>query len=360
MSRKRRMFDIDIPEMNEMEVGKTPDRALRRGPMASAISENASSLRDRKEAEEGIRAENDRLAQEFVRLKRDGLVTDRIPLDSVVTDMLLRDRKPGADEELDELKLSIREIGLSNPIRVEARPDGRYELIQGMRRLLAFRALLEDTGDAAFASIPAGIVPAGGKLETSYRRMVDENLVRKDISFAEMAALARAYAADPVNECPEVSDAVAVLFKSATYTKRSYIRAFAELLMRLDKVLAHPQAIPRNLGVDLKRMMDRDETLVARVATALRAEPDRDAAREVEILRGFTEGAGVLPTGKTAPAAARPRKAKTTFQVSTGAGVARCNASHGRLELQDDRDFSAIDRARLQQAIAAFFAALES
>jgi ParB family chromosome partitioning protein len=359
MSRKRRVFDIDIPEMTEMEVGKVPDRALRRGPMASAISENASALRDRKEAEDGIRAENDRLAQEFVRLKKEGLITDRVPLEAVVTDMLLRDRKPGADEDLGELMLSIREVGLSNPIRVEARPDGGYELIQGMRRLMAYRALLEETGDPAFATIPAGIVPAGDKLETSYRRMVDENLVRKDISFAEMATLARGYAADPANDCPEVSDAVALLFKSASYTKRSYIRAFAELLMRLDKVLAHPSAIPRNLGVDLKRLMEKDETLVARIATALRAEPERDAAREVDILRGFTEGAGVLPTGKTAAKPPRPRKAKTTFQVATGAGVARCSASQGRLELQDERDFSAIDRARLQQAIAAFYAALE-
>ena len=34
MSKKRRVFDIDIPTMDEMEVGKVPDRALRRGPVA--------------------------------------------------------------------------------------------------------------------------------------------------------------------------------------------------------------------------------------------------------------------------------------------------------------------------------------
>ena len=42
--------------------------------------------------------------------------------------------------ELEELKDSIRNIGLSNPIRVE-QSGGRYELVQGMRRLTAFREL---------------------------------------------------------------------------------------------------------------------------------------------------------------------------------------------------------------------------
>lgn len=360
MSPKRRLFDIDLPEMDQIEVGLVPDRALRRGPMASAIHENAHSLRDRKAAEETIREENDRLASEFVRLKRDGLITDRLPLDSVLTDRLLRDRKPGADAELEELKTSIREIGLSNPIRVEARADGTYDLIQGMRRLMAFRALHEETGDAGFATIPAGIVPTEPQVQNSYRRMVDENLIRKDISFAEMATLARRYADDPANDCPEVADAVSTLFKSAPYTKRSYIRAFADLLMRLDKVLEHPQEIPRNVGVRLKRRLDREEDLVPQVALALQAEPGRDAAREIEILRGFAEGQGSLPMGKTADNEARPRQAKTTFQVPLGAGVARCSASQGRLELREDRDFSAIDQRKLEQAIAAFYAALDT
>ncbi|MDO6730902.1 ParB/RepB/Spo0J family partition protein [Marinovum sp. 2_MG-2023] len=358
MSKKRRMFDIDLPEMGDMEVGKTPDRGLRRGPMASAINENANSLRDRKAVENSIREENDKLAAEFVRMKREGLITDRIALADVVTERLLRDRKPGADDELDELVLSIREIGLSNPIRVEARADGKFELIQGMRRLLAFRALFDETGDATFATIPAGIIPTEAETETSYRRMVDENLVRKDISFAEMATLARRYADDPAHKCADVAEAVTALFKSASYTKRSYIRAFADLLTKLEKVLEHPQDIPRNVGVELKRLMERDEALVGRVSLALRAEPDRDAAREVEILRSFLTSAP-LPTGKTAAKSARPRQAKTTFQVPLGHGVAKCSASDGRLELRDSRDFSAIERHRLEQAVAAFYAALE-
>ena len=363
MSRKRRIFDIEVPPVEDMETGKTPAKALaRRGPMAAAISENAEALRDRRSTEQSIVEENQKLAQEFVRLKREGLVVDRIPLDKVVSERLLRDRKAGPDDELSELKTSIREVGLSNPIRVEAREDGSYELVQGMRRLQACRELLAETGEAGFATIPAGIGTLD-KPQASYRRMVDENLIRKDISFAEMATLARRYAEDPANDCDGVDAAVAVLFKSASYTKRSYIRAFASLLAQLDKCLAFPQEIPRNVGVELKRKLDSEPGRAGAVSSALLAEPERDAAREVAILRSFlTEGEApkTLPTGKAAaPAAVQPRKAKTTFQVNRDGAVARCNASQGRLELRCDRDFTMIDRRDLERAVAAFFDALE-
>ena len=318
--------------------------------------------RERQAAEDSIRAENDRLATEYVELKRAGMIVDRVPLDDIVTDRLVRDRKAGPDEDLAELKDSIRDIGLSNPVRLERRADGKFELVQGMRRLLAYRALREETGAALFDAIPAGIGAQEAQAQVSYRRMVDENLIRKDISFAEMAILARRYAEDPANDCPEVSEAVAVLYKSASYTKRSYIRAFAELVTRLDKVLQFPEQIPRNLGVDLKRRMDGDDGLVARIATAMRAEPGRDGAREVEILRGFlTASDGTLPAGKTdAAKPVKARQAKTTFQVPVDTGVAKCSASAGRLEMRHDVDFSSVDRRSLERAVAAFFAALEA
>ena len=136
MSRKRRMFEIDMPEDSPetFPAGKTPAAETRRGPMATAISETAESSRDRARIEAEIRAENDALAQEHVRLKRAGLVTDMIALDVIDTTKLMRDRAPGPDFELAELVASIRDIGLSNPIRVEPAANGRYELIQGFRR----------------------------------------------------------------------------------------------------------------------------------------------------------------------------------------------------------------------------------
>lgn len=66
----------------------------------------------------------------------------------------------------------------------------RFELSQSFRRLSAFRELLEETGDSRYARIPATLQARGAQLDHLYRRMVDENLVRRDISFAEMARLA--------------------------------------------------------------------------------------------------------------------------------------------------------------------------
>lgn len=286
--KKRRIFDLDMPEdlgaptpvpaptpapVTDAPAGAAPAAGEtfpagkvapetksafppRRGPMATAVQENAEALKARAVAEAAIRAENDALATEFVRLKGLGLIVDMIPLEAIDTAKLVRDRASGRDLELDELKTSIREIGLSNPIRVEPRADGRYELVQGLRRLTAYRELHAETGDARYARIPAGLMTDGRGLDDLYRRMVDENLVRKDISFAEMAELARSYAADPRTACDDVDKAVSILFQSAGYQKRSYIRAFAGLLDRLGEALVFPQDIPRNLGLELKRQID--------------------------------------------------------------------------------------------------------
>ncbi len=353
MSRKRRMFDIDMPAMEEIPVGKVPDKVLdkRRGPMATAISENAEALRDKQSTEDAIRIENDRLAHELVRLRSEGLVTERVSLTDVVTEKLTRDRKPGPDPDLDELKASIQDIGLSNPIRVERRPDGQFDLIQGMRRLSAYRALYEDTGDELYAAIPAGISDAAD-LDDSYRRMVDENLIRKDISFAEMGALARAYTEDPANDCADVDKAVTILFKSASYTKRSYIRAFASLLMMLEKVLSHPNDIPRNVGVELKRKLDADPGAIRQLSTVLMSEPNRNSAREISILRAFLSQDAAPVSKSPAQTQGKPRRAKTTFQVSGRDGIAKCAASSGRIELRYDLDFTRVDRAKLERAIA--------
>ena len=219
--RRRRVFDIDLPEEEAPARAEVPaGKPARRGPMASAVRENAESLRARAELERSIRQENDALAHELVRLRGLGLAVEPVPLDRVDAAKLIRDRMVEENPDVEDLKDSIRAVGLSNPIRVE-RAGERFELIQGWRRLHAYRALLAETGEEAWAAIPAGIHEPGDDLETSYRRMVDENLVRKDVSFAEMADLARSFAADPQTSCEHVDEAVATLFRSAPYQKRS-------------------------------------------------------------------------------------------------------------------------------------------
>jgi ParB family chromosome partitioning protein len=352
--KKRRVFDIDFPAETPLPK-ETPalETESRRGPMATAISENVDALRTRTTAEQAIREENDRLAHEHVRLKKQGLITDLIPLDAIRFSKLTRDRRTDRDPELDELKESIRSIGLSNPIRVEATADG-YELVQGYRRFSAFRELYEETGDPAFAKIPAGLIATGEALENLYRRMVDENLVRKDISFGEMAQLALNYAQDAATDCETVEDAVAKLYASAGRQKRSYIRHFATLLSEIGKHVKFPEAIPRALGLQLEKRVSSEPGVAAKIQSALAASMATTPEKELEILRAHAD----MKRDQSAKDASSGA-AKTTLRLTVPAGTVRCAARNGKVELAMERDFSDVDRHRLEQAVAAFFAALD-
>ncbi|MFN4156271.1 MAG: ParB/RepB/Spo0J family partition protein [Paracoccaceae bacterium] len=361
MTKKRRVFDIDLPEDEPTSALETKSMGgLRRGPMATAIGENADSLRRRQEQEQTIRAENDVLAHEFVRLKKLGLITDLIPVEAIGATKLIRDRSRRLDPELDELKASIRAIGLSNPIRVEQVGEGRYELVQGWRRLSAYRELYAETGDARYARIPAGLMAKGETLDDLYRRMVDENMVRKDISWAEMAMLARAYAEDAGVDCPDLDTAVNVLFATASPQKRSYIRRFAMLMRMMEKVLEHPEMIPRALGLDVAHRLESDPASIAVLGQALRAVPRRTAEQELAILRDFAEERPAVISPRGNPGRGRPAKrGKTTLRLPLPGGEVKCTAAAGKVELQMDRDFSAVERHRLEAAIEAFFAVLD-
>lgn len=359
MSRKRRMFDIDLPAE---ELAPAPKEPKRRGPMASAISENAEALQARRSAAEAIRAENDALAHEYVALRESGGVVEEIPLDEVHTYMLVRDRLPGEDPELEDLITSIKELGLSNPIRVMRRPDGTgVELVQGYRRLSAYMALRDAEGEA-YAKVPALVLPGAPDVSSLYRRMVDENVIRKDLSFAEMAYAAQNYAADPATDADTLKDAVAALFQSAPYSKRSYIRSFAFLMDELGDTLAYPTEIPRALGVAVARALKDRPELNARIRDDLRDWDKRSVLEELDVLRrhigegptepGTNPGDEAVSPKDKRTGAADPSKTKTTFDIRTSAGRVKCTAAVGRLEIKVDRDFSTIDRARLERAIA--------
>ena len=365
MTRKRSMFDIDLPEDSQEGPVQPPAPRIttigeRRGPMASAVRETAGSLRERSEAERAIRAENDLLAHEYVRAQKQGLVLTAVPLDAVRTTKLARDRRDVDAAGLEELKASLRDIGLSNPIQVEAAGED-FELVQGLRRLTAYRALWDETGEERWRTIPAMVLAEGEHLERLYRRMVDENLVRTDISFAEMAALARDYAADPGTGAQDLDEAVLTLYRSAAKQKRSYIRAFAAVLEVLGEVLRFPEAIPRALGLSIRRRLQEVPETVAPLVRTLRLAAADTTDEELALLRAYVGEAGQAeaPAAQAAPGDAgkrAPRQARTTFQVEGPVGAAKCTAAQGRLEIRADLDFSTMDRRALEAALAVFLA----
>jgi len=358
---QRSRFAIDIAD-DELGSDAAPiiPAPTRRGPMASAIADNADSLKERRSLEEKIRRENDELAHQHMELKKLGLILELVPLEKIDHDKLTRDRSLTLDLELDDLISSIRELGLCNPIRAELKDDGRYELIQGYRRLEAYHQLWLETKEDRFAKIPVATVPPGDDIEISYRKMVDENLVRKDISFAEMAELARNYANDPQTPEITVDKAVAALFKAAAYQKRSYIRAFAELLELIGNHVKYPHVIPRNLGLDLRRALE-DNTKLADLMTSLDEAPDRTPDEELALIRQFAvvprrpastdESSGAVKKQKV-------RRAQRSFEFSAPAQTGHCTATKGRLELRANRDFSSIKPEMIEKAISAFFEVL--
>ena len=360
MSKKRRVFDIDLPDDDAPETfpaGKVEEKE-KRGPMAAAITENAESLKERQRLEAEIRAENDKLAHEHVRLQSLGLIVDRISFDDIKSSKLVRDRTTADDPELVELAESIRSVGLSNPILVEVDPNGGYQLVQGYRRIAAFKQLLNETGDhEAYGTIPARVVNSGDDLDVLHRRMVDENLVRKDISFAEMAQLAINYAADPDTSISDPDKAVKTLFESTGYSKRSYIRGFIKLLNEVGTDLNFAQDIPRALGLKMVRVLDADCEVIAAVRRDLAAlGSDRTSEDELSVLRRYVdvfEGRGNSEASVKKKASSDTKsKAKVTFQLQRPEGTAKCTAGAGRLEIRLDTDFSTVDRRRIEKAVA--------
>jgi ParB family chromosome partitioning protein len=371
MAKKRNVFDINFDLDTDESFDVKPDglstgnqnapeitpskeqvpavqysQSTRRGPMASAITETADANSARAQAEEKIRNENDNLAHEHVRLKKLGLITDLLSTSDIKTTKLTRDRAGARDPELEELKASILAIGLSNPIRVEQIGQG-YELIQGFRRLMAFREIAAETGNDQYLKIPASLVPRGEPIVDLYRKMVDENLVRKDISFGEMAQLALSYAADVG---VDVSDAVSELYASARKQKRTYIRHFAKVLECTAGNIVYAEAIPRALGLDLYKMLDQDVDRAGDLVEILRANVSKTAEDELQILRTFVKSGG----GGVVAKPARQTSAKTSLRLTRPEGEAKVTAIDGRIELRLNRDFSGLSKADLQLGIEAF------
>jgi len=338
-------FDLDLdPEGSDAKA-----KRRRRSPMAAAVRDSVESVDEWRDTEDAIRAENDALAHEFVRLRKEGFVVALIPLDAISTKKLTRDRiEDPNDDELDDLIASIDDLGLSNPIRLEDTGDGKYELIQGFRRLNAYRRLKRDT-------IPAAVVPTGTDLITQYREMVDENLIRKDITFAEMAALASSYTADSQNMCPNVDEAIDRIFKSASKQKRGHIRNFAKFIDLTDGSLIDPREVSRNVGLAVLKAVDNDTEVLESLVSALKSAATIDQQNDV-----LASVIADVPAGTTGTTRRKKEvRAKTTLKFEAGGRMLKCIAGNDRFEIGGKFDFSSVERPRLERAISAFFSALE-
>lgn len=312
MSKGRFQIDrsgLDDEDQEESVAGGELRRRL--GPMATAIRETQEAA----SSNQGLAADADlaalELAVQMKKLREAQLDLRLIPLEEIDEHHLKRDRGEVEVEALGELKASIAEHGLSQPIRVDRLDNGLFGLNQGRRRLHAFRGLLAETGDARYARIPA-LVDTQGARVSAYRRMVDENLIRENVSYAEMAMLAIAYAEEAAIT-PE--DAITQLYASSVKAKRYHISCFVQVLRAIGDRLRFASALSRNVGVELAGKLQNPAAVQALREALLERAPET-AEEERRLLESV--GKEGQRRGNAAP-----RKAPARFHVSVGADEKR-------------------------------------
>jgi ParB/RepB/Spo0J family partition protein len=219
--------------------------------------------------------------QTLTEARNEGRLIQRLSLNKIDVEHLVRDRIAADPDEMDVLKNSIRQRGQQTAIEVVALEDGRYGLISGWRRLGALQELFLETKDTAFESILA-LIRSPADAAESYVAMVEENEIRVGLSFYERARIV----ARSVDRGVFRSDRVALsrMFAAVSRSKRSKIGQFVILVRQLDQGLKYPTEITERSGLALVQALEADESLAPRLINTLKAAPNRSAEDEGSII----------------------------------------------------------------------------
>lgn len=352
-----------LPEAGAPTPRDSVDGPRRRpGPMGAAGRDVADSLTAATEAQVEARRRNAADAKEYRTAQAEGRLLVTLPLDAVHVDGLPRDRLDldvvAAAEEMDELKASIRTRGQREPIEVYVDADGRRQLKKGWRRMTALRALYAETGDPRFATVVARVRDETEDRVALYVDMVEENAIRQDLGFADMAGVALKAAADPATGLTDTEAAVARLYASLSRVKRSYIRQFVALLEALGPALRWPQAVGRDLGVGAARALRAKPWLLEPLRERLAEAADAEAQNAA--LSWAAEAGDRPPAPEIGAEGAIPARPAAPGRVSFRHHALTVEARPGQLRLRGRLDFAAYPRARLDAAVAALIAALQA
>lgn len=335
-----------------LETPQEPKRDRSVGPMGAAVRDAAESLQEATEAKVEQRRRNAQDARAFRDAQDEGRVLEALPLDEVLTDDLPRDRidleEVAAADEMEELKSSIRERGQKEPIEVYRDGAGGLQLKKGWRRLTALRQLHGETGDARFATVLARVDEGEDGRLLHYIDMVEENVIRQDLTFAEMAQVVIQAMQDGGVEEINSDDLVLRIYGSLHKMKRSYIRHFVFLLTQLGDGLQWPKEVARNLGVDVARAIksaDQADELKAALLTC------KSAEEQNAVLKQFVAGAKVEPRAQPK----KPAKEKRELRV----GKTKVTVRNGEVRLMGEMDYTHADTERLQRAVKAFEAEMK-
>ena len=331
-------------------VDPSPERPARSrsvGPMGAAVRDVADNLQESTSAKVEQRRRNSEDAEAYRTAQEQGRVLVVIPLHEISTDDLPRDRLDlegvAVSDEMEELKASIRDRGQKEPVEVYQGEDQRFQLKKGWRRFTALSQLFRETGEEAFSTIVARIETGPADRIGRYVDMVEENVVREDLTFAEMAQVAIEAARDAGVAESDAAELVNRLYAALHKTKRSYIRNFVFMLNVLGGSLKWPKAVPRNLGVDVARAISNPDQV-----EALKAELEQCTTPDAQAraLKAFTV------TGAKAKSEADVKKPKQKFEFFVG--ETKVTARAGECRLVSDVDFASLPKGQLETAVKAF------
>ena len=232
--------------------------------------------------------------------RAEGRLIQRIALDDVVSDYLVRDRVVMHGEDLDALIASLRARGQQTPIEVTGLGTGleagQYGLISGARRLRALRYLFQETADPQFASVLA-ILREPATSSDAYVAMVEENEIRVGLSYYERARITQRAVVAGVY--PDTQRALQGLFASASRAKRSKIKSFITIVEALDGVLSFPATLGERAGLALARALEERPKLQGALHQRLGINPAESAEAELKIIQSAL--APEKPVKKPAP-----------------------------------------------------------
>ena len=249
--------------------------------------------------------------------RAEGRLIQKLPLDAVTVDHLLRDRLGLDEEALTPLMESLRARGQQVPIEVTALGEGRFGLISGWRRMAALRRLHEETGDTRFGTVLA-ILRQPESAGDAYLAMVEENEIRLGLSYYERARIV--LRAVEAGVFPTTKAALQKLFAHGSRARRSKIGSFLGVVAALDGALRFPTDLGERLGLALAGQLAADPDLAPRLRAALgAATPDSAEAERLVLSSMLTPArpasADIAATGAgntggdTGPAAAGPARA---------------------------------------------------
>lgn len=333
-----------------------PKKSRKPGPMGAAVRETAENLTEATESKVEQRRQNAADAKAYREAQEDGRILMTIPLGDIHTDDLPRDRLEleavAASDEMEELKSSIRARGQKEPVEIYEGEDGRYQLKKGWRRFTALSQLFSESGDPDFGAIIARLADKAEIRIARYIDMVEENVVREDLSFAEMAQVALTAAKDAAVPETDPEQLVGRLYASLHKMKRSYIRSFVYLMDELGDAMQWPKEISRNLGVEVARALKAGQGDADVLRSMLQVA--EDVAAQTYALESFVKGVKDVAPGKSATA--KPPREKFEFHV----GKTKVTARKGECRIVSKTDFTAVSKERLAEAIEAFEFALKA